>query len=229
MFNLIKDKFVQLNALFVLPDKDGESEAIGNVSTFMGKLGLSLRCPLTGKITNIQVSAQDHTISVAEAVVAVKDKAVTVKISRDSNVSIAVDGNVQSGLRRDESAWLNIFSDFGFELQVRFYKKHLNIFLENTDLLTKKAHGLLGKSLIETSLIISHLQLGQFLKSSVEIDAEDALMRLNGRQPIPVRKAQAWPFLNIPDNCWYGTDTDNQAAGMIEGVYTDYIVEALLP
>ena len=154
MFSLIKDKFIQLNALFILPAKDVESETIGNVSTFMGKLGLSLQCPLTEKITNIQVSAQDHTISVAEAVVAVRDKAVTVKISKDSNVSIVVDGNVQSGLRRDESAWLNIISDIGFGVRVRFYKKHLNIFLENTDLLTKKAHGLLGKSMIEASLII---------------------------------------------------------------------------
>ena len=128
MFSLIKDKFVQLNALFVLPDKDDESKTIANVSTFMGKLGLSLRCPLTGKITDIQVSAHDHSVSVTEAVAVVKNRPVTIKVSKDSNVSIAVDGNVQSNLNKDESAWLNIISDFGFELQVRFYKKHLTCF-----------------------------------------------------------------------------------------------------
>ena len=145
MFSLINDKFIQLNALFVLPAKDDESETISNVTTFLGKLGLSLQCPLTGKITNIRVSAQDHSVSVAEVVAVVKDQPVTVKISKYSNVSIAVDANVQSDLRKDESSWLNIISDFGFELQVRFYKKHLNMFLRNTDILTKKAHGLLGK------------------------------------------------------------------------------------
>ena len=145
MFSLIQDKFVQLNALFVLPAKDDESETIANVSTFMGKLGLSLQCPLTGKITNIQVSAQDHSVSVAEAVAVVKNRPVTVKISKDSNISLVVDSNVQYDLKKDESAWLNIISDFGFGLQVRFYKKHLNMFLRNTDILTKKAHGLIGK------------------------------------------------------------------------------------
>ena len=71
--------------------------------------------------------------------------------------------------------------------------------------------------------------LGQFLTSSVEIDVKNNLMRLNSRQPVPVINAQAWPFLNIPRNCWYGANTDNQATGMIDGVYTDYIVEALFP
>ena len=83
------------------------------------------------------------------------------------------------------------------------------MFLKNTDILTKKAHGLLGKLMITIILqcITSHCLLGQFLTSSVEIDTENNLMKLNGRQPISVRKAQAWPFLNIPDNCWYGADT----------------------
>jgi len=231
MFSLIKDKFVQLNALFVLPDKDEESETIANVSTFMGKLGLSLQCPLTGKSTNIRVSAQDHSVSVAEAIAFVKDRPVTVKVSKDFNVSIAVDSNVQSDLRRDESAQLNIISDFGFGLQVTFYKKHLNIFLIDTNILTKKAHGLLGKQVLETGvyIYIYLYVIGQFLTSSVEIDAENSLMRLNGKKPISVRNSQAWPSLDIQDNCWYGADTDNQATGMIDGVYTDYIVETLLP
>jgi len=149
MFSLIKDKFIQLNGLFVLPDKDDESETIANVSTFMGKLGLSLQCPLTGRSANIQVSAQDHSVSVTEAVAFVKDRPVTVKVSKDFNISIVVDSNVQSDLRRDESAQLNIISDFGFGLQVIFYKKHLNMFLKDTNILTKKAHGLLGKQVLE--------------------------------------------------------------------------------
>ena len=151
MFSLVKDKFVQLNALFVLPDKDDESETIANVSTFLGKLGLSLTCPVTRKITNVRVSAHDHSVSVAEAVTVVKDRPVTIKISKDSNVSIAV-GNVQSDLKKEESAWLNIISDFGFGLQVRFYKKHLNMLLKDTNILTKKAHGLLGKQVLRDLL-----------------------------------------------------------------------------
>ena len=43
MFSLIKDKYVQFNAQFVLPASD-ENNTIANVSTFLGNLGLLLRC-----------------------------------------------------------------------------------------------------------------------------------------------------------------------------------------
>ena len=61
------------------------------------------------------------------------------------------------------------------------------------------------------------------------IDTESMLMKFNDRKPISVRRALAWPYLNINEDCWYGTTTDNQATGMIDGVYTDYIVENLVP
>ena len=53
-------------------------------------------------------------------------------------------------------------------------------------------------------------------------------MKFGNRKPISVRKAPAWPFLGISELCWYPTVSDNQGAGIIEGVYTDYIVEHLV-
>ena len=73
------------------------------------------------------------------------------------------------------------------------------------------------------------MHVGQFLTVNVNIDTENMIMKLGDRNPIPVKKDKAWPFLGVNAECWYGADTDNQGAGIIEGVYTDYIVEHLIP
>ena len=53
-------------------------------------------------------------------------------------------------------------------------------------------------------------------------------MRLGNHKPISVYKAPAWPFLGVEEPCWYGQDNDQQANGIIEGAYTDYIVDDLV-
>ena len=54
-------------------------------------------------------------------------------------------------------------------------------------------------------------------------------MKLGDHKPISVKRGKAWPFLGISEECWYGTSTDSQGIGIIEGVYTDYIVDQLVP
>lgn len=71
--------------------------------------------------------------------------------------------------------------------------------------------------------------IGQFLTADVNIDNENMLMKLGDRNPILVKKDKAWPYLGINAECWYGAVTNNQGAGIIEGVYTDYIVNDLIP
>ena len=69
--------------------------------------------------------------------------------------------------------------------------------------------------------------IGQFLTVDVQIDYDNMLMKLGDRPPISVKRGSAWPFLGVPDDCWYGDTSDDQGAGVIDGVYTDYIVEHL--
>ena len=71
--------------------------------------------------------------------------------------------------------------------------------------------------------------LGQFLTQDVEVDKDYDLLKFGNRKPISVRKDQAWPYLHINEECWYGTATDNQGTGVIEGNYLDYIVQELIP
>ena len=61
----------------------------------------------------------------------------------------------------------------------------------------------------------------QFLTSSVDIDAEYNLIKFPYCNPISVKQATAWPYMGISEKCWHGAATDNQATGVIEGVYTD--------
>ena len=52
----------------------------------------------------------------------------------------------------------------------------------------------------------------------MNIDSENMLMKLGDRDPILVKRVKAWPFLKINAECWYAVDTNNQGAGIIEGV-----------
>jgi len=146
MFSLIKDKYVQLNAQFVLPASD-ESNTIANVTTFLGNLGLLLRCPTTGNAITIKVSALDHSIQVGNTSIVVDNKPVTVTVSNGASVTIATDDEVQQTMR-DETAWFHINSEIGFGMKIRFYKKHLNMMITKHNGLTSKADGLMGNLLL---------------------------------------------------------------------------------
>ena len=139
-FNLIKDQYIQLNAQFVLPAED-ESHTVGNVSTFLGDLGLAITDPETGNITIVKVSAPDHGVLVGHSLTVVMDKPVYVDVSK--TVTIKIDAYAETTKLKDESAWLYINTD-NFGIKVRFYKKHLDMFLTKTNGLTKDAHGLIG-------------------------------------------------------------------------------------
>ena len=141
-FNLINDKYIQLNGQFIAPNEE-DSHAIANVSTFLGDLGLVVKNPDANGTTIIKVSAQDHSILVGNSLTIVKDKPVTVDVS--NRVSISIDNNIQASVLKDKSAWLYINTNSGFGFKVRFYKKHLDMFLTKTSGLTKEAHGLIGE------------------------------------------------------------------------------------
>ena len=141
-FSLINDKYIQLHGQFVQP-VEGESHTISNVTTFIGGLGMLVTSPKTSDSLAIKVSAIDHSILIGSSFTIVKNKPVTVNVS--STVLIHVDANVQATTLKDESAWLYINTDVGFGMKVKFYKKHLHLFLTNTTGLTKIAHGLIGE------------------------------------------------------------------------------------
>ena len=120
-FNLISDKYIQINAEFVLPAED-ESNTIANVSTFIGDLGMVIRNKDTNKCVVIHVSAQDHSVLVDDSLAIVKDKPVFVDVS---NGKVAININADSKntiVKKDESAWLHIRTE-GFGVKVKFYKK----------------------------------------------------------------------------------------------------------
>ena len=139
-FSLISDKYIQLNGQFVLPAPE-ESHIISNVSTFLGDLGLVVKNPVSGNVTIIKVSAQDHSVTVGDSLTIIKDRQVMVKVS--NKVQITVDDKVEDNVLKDVSSWLFINTD-GFNIKVMFYKKHLNMFVTKASGLTKEANGIIG-------------------------------------------------------------------------------------
>ena len=142
-FNLINSKYIQLNAQFVLPAED-ESNTIVNSSTFLGDLGIVIWNKDTSKPVVIHVSAQDRSVKLDNSITVVKDKPVYVDVS-NGTVDINLNSErLTAKLMKDESAWLYIDTE-GFGIKVRFYKKHLDLFLTKTSGLSKDTHGLIGK------------------------------------------------------------------------------------
>ena len=141
VFNLISDKYIQLNGLFVEPAEE-ESFKISSMSTFIGGLGLVAKNPKTGKPTFIKVDAQDHSVAIDSSLIIVKDKPVTVQVF--NLVKITIDVNAQTNALKDVSAWLHINTE-GFGIKIRFHKKHLDMLITKTLGLTKKAEGIIGK------------------------------------------------------------------------------------
>ena len=164
-FNLIKDKYIQLNGQFVLPAEE-ESQTLGNVSTFLGDLGLAIKNKETGNVTIIKVSAPDHSVLVDDSLAIVKNKPVNVDVFK--TVTVKIDSHVQTMRLKDESAWLYINTD-GFGIKIRFYKKHLDMFLTKTNGLTKDAHGLIGQLIntLNAKVLMEKTFTGQTLKYPV--------------------------------------------------------------
>ena len=60
------------------------------------------------------------------------------------------------------------------------------------------------------------------------VDQEAGLIQAShGQMPFAVKKGEIWPYLKIPGACWYSIDSDDQGGGVLEGDYTDYIVDDL--
>ena len=129
----------------MLPSED-ESNTIANVSTFLGDLGIMIQNKVTNQPVVIHVSAQEHSVKVNNSISIVEDQPVFVDVS-NSTVAINLNSDSQTTqFMKDEPAWLYINTDSdGFGMKVRFYKKHLDMFLTQTSGLSKDTHRLIGK------------------------------------------------------------------------------------
>ena len=141
IFNLINDKYIQLNGKFVLPDTK-DNHMFSNVTTFLGSLGLTVTDKQTGNITIIEISAEDHSVAVGNSITVVKDTPITVNLSTEGVTIKTVDQSDASEM--NEPNWIIINTNLDFDMKIAFYKKHLNMLLTRTSGLTKHAHGLIG-------------------------------------------------------------------------------------
>lgn len=140
-FSLINDRYVQLNGVFVLPGED-ESNNISRGASFLGTLGLVLQSPVMEKVNVVKVFGQDRSVVVGDnTLTVVNNKQINLEITEFVIISVHT---VHLPHANDEFAWLNINTDLGFSFTVRFYKRHLDLFLTDTSGLTKEAHGLIG-------------------------------------------------------------------------------------
>ena len=129
--------------MFVSPAED-ESVNISPGASFLGMLGIVLQSSVTAtrKANIIRVFAQDRSVVVGEST--------TVTIANNEQVNlnvteVAISVSTVSSLdAKDEFTWLKVYTQIGFSITIRFYKKHLDLFITDASGLTKEAHGLIG-------------------------------------------------------------------------------------
>ena len=140
MFNLLSDLNIQMNAKFASPTPD-ESRYIVNGSTFLQELGILLK--ENNGITHVKISSLDHTVMVENTLTVIKDKPVTISITNGS-IKVLITKEIDEMPVIDETPWVTIKSDIGFQLKVKFFKKHLDMIITDTSGLTKYVHGIQG-------------------------------------------------------------------------------------
>ncbi|XP_065889207.1 uncharacterized protein [Dysidea avara] len=207
IFNLFSDLNIQMNAKFASPTPD-ESRYLVKSSTFIQQLGLMIK--EHDDITHVKISSLDHSVMVQNTLVTVEDKLVTISIINGST-KISVTNEIDEMPTKDETNWVDINSDIGFALKVKFVKNHLDMIITKTSGLTKYVHGIQG----------------QFMGHDALIDTENQLLKIGDNPPFPIKEDGLWPYLNLPGKCWYAVNAGNQGERILEGTYTDYIVEDL--
>ena len=73
---------------------------------------------------------------------------------------------------------------------------------------------------------------GQFFCDGVKIDVDAQLLRVPGHPPVPVEKRDLWKFMSkslVGDRqCWTSAYPSSQGAGIVAGIYEEYVVDNLL-
>ena len=143
IFNLFSDANVQANAKFSLPHPD-ESHALMNSSTFIQEIGLTFKAANDKSVTTkIKLSALDHTVIVSGNEININNKPVTISITNGSvKIEISSETSITESL--EETAFVDIRSDIGFAVKIKFVKRHLDMAISDITGLSKKAHGIQG-------------------------------------------------------------------------------------
>ena len=130
--------------MFVSPAED-ESVNISPGASFLGMLGIVLQSSVTAtrKANIIRVFAQDRSVVVGESttVTIANNEQVNLNVTEVATISVSTVSSLDA---KDEFAWLKVYTQLGFSITIRFYKKHLDLFITDASGLTKEAHGLIG-------------------------------------------------------------------------------------
>jgi len=73
---------------------------------------------------------------------------------------------------------------------------------------------------------------GQFFREGVEIDETRKFLLMPNKEPVPVMRRPVWSFMEREDKddqlCWTAMNLGYQGEGLIDGSYTDYLVNDVM-
>ena len=220
VFNLISNRDVHINALFV-PDKKQSGV------TWIGALGIVSHRKVSGydNATFISLNASNKSVAVVTRnyVRGKKScKTVLLKAKQVSGITII---NNQLYIRRRVSFMVKplvnvLLADAKLNFTVKFDGPHLDMHWDN----------------VGTQAPLSHGLIGQFFRPGVELDPVRKMLIMVDKEPIPVAKRPIWSFMDrrkgrkrmTYKHCWMSMNAGIQGDGLIDGHYQNYIVPRLL-
>ncbi|XP_065900115.1 inter-alpha-trypsin inhibitor heavy chain H5-like [Dysidea avara] len=206
IFNLISHPNINVNAYFIAPEKD---KNLKEYATFLGDIGIMIQpdhcmgdCR-SKHITTITISASDRSILLDGSKTVITDRPVHVLV--DNSTTTIQLGQVLTN--RNTPSLIVSIKKPRLSVKINFVNEHLDLMVMDDSGISSDCHGIMG----------------QFLHREAHVG--DGLMKINGKV-IEIEEKPMWDTDDIP--CLHAKPQYGyQAEGIIEGKYTDYIMDSL--
>ncbi len=223
MFNLISNKDVHINALFV-PD------SIRNKVTWIGRLGVVYHPRQNGggnvtfRVTSIAFTSNNISVTITTHIRTGANQFVQSSSYRASRIdSVTITGNhvnVNHTRSFQNRPIVNVaLPDIKLNFSVKFDHAHLDMSWNSVGEQAPVSHGLIG----------------QFYRTGVELDTVRGILVMPNKEPVPVKRKPVWSFVEgvaggvaKDEYCWTAMNTGVQGRGLIDGHYLEYAVPDLL-
>lgn len=217
IFNLISNPVLHINALFVPDTKRAEV-------TWIGSLGIVLH-PTHGNknVSLISFSIANSSVTITSCLGRVVGQVMTLSFKANHVSSLLLSKGQLSIIQRVGHAHrptINVnLADEKLSFSVKFLSTHLDMFWHNVGEQADLSHGLIG----------------QFFRPGVEVDVTRRIIIIPNKEPVPIKRRPVWSFMErknvggakTNEECWMAMNPGYQGQGLIDGHYTNYMVDHL--
>ena len=218
VFNLISNRDLHINALFV-PDPKREEV------TWIGGLGIVSHPSNGGNVTFVSFTTKNSSVTITSHLRIGGNsflKTISMKAKHVASITLVKDDiHIKQHMSLSDKPTVNVvLGDVKLDFTVKFDNLHLDMFWHNVGVQARSSHGLIG----------------QFFRPGVALDTVRKMLIMPHKEPVPIMRRPIWSFMERKQEreedeekfCWTSMNTGVQGHGLIDGHYLNYIVSDLL-